>query len=228
MAPPSGDRKLELRGLARGLGRSPKLVWRRTQVPRGRGEPVMALPGFMSGDGATAVLRGWLRSVGWDARPWGVGFNTGQVERLLPRAEARLAALAERGGGPVRLVGWSLGGVIARELARRRPELVERIVTLGSPVRGGPKYTRARAYYEQRGFDLDAIEARIHARNMVTIAAPITAIYSKRDAIVAWQSCLDPNPDNQVEHLEVDATHLELGFCPDVLELVARRLAAPR
>ena len=112
-------------------------------------------------------------------------------------------------------------------MARDRPELVERVVTLGSPVVGGPKYTRVGAFYARRGIDLDAIEAEVEERNRMPIRVPITAVYSRRDGIVSWQACIDHrSPD--VEHVEVRATHLGLGFSPEVYRIVASRLARVR
>lgn len=221
---PVPNRRGELLGLARGVARMPTLFVRRDTVPRGDGSPVLVLPGLMTGDGSTLVLRRWLSALGHDVRPWSLGFNDGRLARLVPAAQRRLRELSDATGSRVSLVGWSLGGVISRELARTQPQAVKRIVTMGTPVVGGPKYTSARWIYERRGLDLDAFERRVDARNQTPISAPITAIYSRKDAVVAWQACLDPNPANDVEHVEVDAYHSELGFCPEVLEIVARRL----
>jgi alpha-beta hydrolase superfamily lysophospholipase len=196
-------------------------------APRGAGERVLVLPGFAASDASTAVMRLVLRSLGHDARGWELGRNLGDVERLVPRVDALVARHAEETGRPVRLVGWSLGGVIAREVARDRPELVERIVTLGSPIRGGPKYTATAATFRRRGVDLDAIEARIAARERKPIEVPVAVIYSRRDGIVSWRACIDEtNPF--VEHHEVAATHTGLGFQADVLAVVARALVANR
>jgi dienelactone hydrolase len=129
-------------------------------------------------------------------------------------------------GGRVRCVGWSLGGNLAREAARERPELVERVVTFGTPAVGGPKYTSVARMYRQRGLDLDAIEARFAERERVPIRVPVTAIYSRRDGVVAWRACIDRStPD--VEHVEVRGAHLGLGFHPAVYRVVADRLARP-
>jgi pimeloyl-ACP methyl ester carboxylesterase len=127
---------------------------------------------------------------------------------------------------PVALVGWSHGGVIARELARQAPEAVARVITFGTPVVGGAKYTAVAPLFRERGLDLDRLEREIAARNAAhPILVPITAIYSCEDAVVAWQACLDPdNPD--VEHVEVGGSHAGLGINPDVFGLVADRLAA--
>jgi pimeloyl-ACP methyl ester carboxylesterase len=126
----------------------------------------------------------------------------------------------------VRVVGWSLGGVLARETARRRPELVERVVTLGSPVVGGPKYTLAASFYRRQGVDLDALEREIAELDATPIRVPITALYSRSDGVVAWRACID-RVSPHVEHVEVGGSHAGLGFRAEVYRIVAERLAAP-
>lgn len=195
--------------------------------PRGRGEPVLVLPGFGAGDASTGVLQGYLRLLGYRARGWGLGTNSGDVRRLLPRVVQRLEHLSREDAQPVRLIGWSLGGVLAREAARQRPDLVERVITLGSPVVGGPKYTTAAGLYRSQGVDLDALETEIEARNRTALPVPVTAIYSRADGVVAWRACIDPHHP-EVEHVEVATTHLGLGFSPDVYAIIAQRLAASR
>lgn len=196
-------------------------------APRGAGDRVLVLPGFAASDASTTVLRLVLRSLGHDARGWELGRNLGDVEALVPRALALVERHADETGKPVRLVGWSLGGVIAREVARERPELVERIVTLGSPIVGGAKYTATAAALRRRGIDLDAIEALVVERERTAITVPMSVIYSRRDGIVAWRACIDEtNP--LVEHHEVASTHLGLGFHAEVLAIVARTLVAKR
>jgi len=207
--------------LARGALSLPALA----RVPRGSGDPVLVFPGYTVGDASTLVLRGVLRALGHDARGWGIGRNRGDVPKLVPplvRLSERVARETRR---PLRIVGWSLGGVLAREVARERPELVARVVTLGSPVVGGPKYTAAGRMYQQRGADLDAIEAAVAERERAhPLRVPVTAIYSRRDGIVSWRACIDQINDG-VEHVEVSSTHSGLGFHPEVLAIVARRLA---
>jgi pimeloyl-ACP methyl ester carboxylesterase len=195
-----------------------------TAETRGNGAPVLVLPGFGTSDASTALLRGYLRYLGYEVRGWGLGINDGNVRALVPRVIERASDFARGAGQRLRLVGWSLGGVLARETAREHPALVERIITLGTPVVGGPKYTAAAARYRQRGYDLDAIEAAVAARNRVPIRVPITAIYSRADGVVAWQACLDHHSP-EVEHLEVRATHIGLGLSPEVYRIVAQRLA---
>jgi hypothetical protein len=116
--------------------------------------------------------------------------------------------------------------VLAREAARERPKLVERVVTFGTPVVGGPKYTAVAPRYQRQGYDLDAIAAAAAARDAVPLRVPVTAIYSRADGVVAWRACIDPT-NRGVEHIEVGGTHVGLGFNPDVYRIVAERLAIP-
>lgn len=119
----------------------PRLAWllpAYMRAPRGNGEPVLVLPGFGTGDASTVGLRSFLGLLGYRARGWELGINRGNVAALLPQVIERVARAADRAGAKVRLVGWSLGGTLAREAARERPDLVERVVTLGTPAIGGP------------------------------------------------------------------------------------------
>lgn len=208
----------------------PRLAWLApvfAGAPRGNGEAVLVLPGFGAGDASTALLRAFLRLLGYQAHAWELGINRGDVPALIPQVIARTERLAD--AGRVRLVGWSLGGTLAREAARERPDLVERVVTLGTPAVGGPKYTAVGATYRRQGYDLDAIERQVAERERTPIRVPVTAIYSRGDGVVAWQACIDRHTPG-VEHVEVRGTHSGLGFNPDVYRIVAERLArrAPR
>ena len=214
-------------GQARGLIELPKLL---IDLPglakqaRGRGQRVLVLPGYGASDASTSVLRTYLRLLGYRPTGWGLGRNRGDVADLLPDVVERLESLAREEGSPIRLIGWSLGGYLAREAARERPQAVHQVITLGSPVIGGPKYTAVAGAYRRRGVDLDAIEAAVEARNRQPLETRITAIYSRNDGIVAWQACIDRHASN-VEHVEVDTTHLGLGLSPVVFRIIAAHLA---
>ena len=205
------------------IARFPRLA----DGPRGDGDPLLVLPGFGAGDRSTWMLRRYLAWLGYAVEPWRLGRNHGRVGQLLPRIVERLESMADEHGRPVGLVGWSLGGYLAREAARERPELVTRVVTLGSPVVGGPKYTLASRHYVRNGYDLDEIEASVAARDEVPLSVPVTAIYSRRDGVVAWQACIDV-VNRATEHVEVRSTHVGLGFSPEVFAVVADRLGAAR
>ena len=158
---------------------------------------VIDIPGWQAPEASGLPLRRYLSWLGYDARGWTFGKNLGDPARDAARLTESVTAITDESGRPVSLVGWSLGGVIAREVARRRPELVRRVITYGTPVVGGPI---------QR-----------------PIKVPLTVVYSRRDGIVAWPACLDrTSPD--VEHVEVRSTHVGMGVDPDVWAVVAERL----
>jgi pimeloyl-ACP methyl ester carboxylesterase len=215
-------------GELRGLLELPKLLFRfpaLARQPRGNGQPVLVLPGYGAGDISTALLQAYLRFLGYRVRGWGRGRNRGDVRDLMPRVLKRLISLARKSGQEVHLIGWSLGGYLAREAARDKPELVHSVITLGTPVVGGPKYTVVAHRFHRRGIDMDAMEAEVELRNRILLRTPVTAIYSRKDAIVAWRACIDHNGSN-VEHVEVRTTHLGFGFSPEVYKIIAQRLAA--
>ena len=193
---------------------------------RGRGEIVLVLPGMGMGDFSTVTLRRYLRRLGFDARGWRLGRHRPEVWLTLGRLLPRLETLAAERGEAVALVGWSLGGVVARELARLRPDLVRAVVTLGAPVVGGLQHTAIAGLFRLQGWDLDDVARRVEAANRVPIRVPVTAIWSRRDGIVAWQAAVDRATPG-VENVEVGSCHWGLGLDPDVLVRVAQSLATP-
>jgi esterase/lipase len=216
-----------LLGQAWGLLELPRLLVQFPKLarqPRGRGERVLVLPGYGAGDASTAPLRAYVRFLGYRPRGWGLGRNDGEVPDLLPRVVERLEAVSREEGRSVGIIGWSLGGYLAREAARERPQAVRQVITLGSPVVGGPKYTAVAGAYRLRGIDLDAIEAAVAERNRLPLDTPVTAVYSRSDGVVAWQACIDRHAQ-KVEHVEVETTHLGLGLSPEVFQIIAERLA---
>jgi pimeloyl-ACP methyl ester carboxylesterase len=213
---------------ARGLIELPRLLVKFPSLarqPRGNGEPVLILPGYGAGDGSTTILKGYLRLLRYRARGWGMGKNRGTVGESLPRLLRRLGNLARRSQQKVTIVGWSFGGYLARELARERPDLVRLVITLGTPVVGGPKFTVVAESYRKRGIDIEAVAAEVEQRNRsANLLVPVVAIYSRNDAVVAWQACID-HLTPAIEHVEVKSTHLGFGFSAEVYKIIAQRLA---
>jgi pimeloyl-ACP methyl ester carboxylesterase len=189
---------------------------RRTTRP----QTVLLLPGFGAGPRSMRIMESFLRRRGHRARDWGLGQNTGDAKGLRARLQPVVEAAIATAGGPVVLVGWSLGGYISREFAREHPAQVRKVVTLGSPVIGGPRYTATARWYQTQGHDLDVMERAVADRYANPLTVPVAAIYSKRDGVVAWRACIDRwSPD--VRHIEVHETHVGLGFAPRVLAIVA-------
>ena len=205
---------------ARLVGALPRL----SAAPRGDGHLVVDIPGWRAPEVTGAPLRRYLRRLGYDARGWGFGTNTGDPRRDVERLAARVLELVEENGSPASLVGWSLGGVIAREVARLHPEAVRRVITYGTPVTGGAAYTTIARASGQGAVDADRVARRLDPRSPIEV--PLTVLFSRRDGVVAWQACID-HTSPHAEHVEVSSTHLGLGFDPDVWAVVADRLAAP-
>ncbi len=197
-------------------------------APEGDGHPVLVLPGFITTDMSTRVLRRFLKSRGYRTYGWNLGRNLGPRaigatgEKLVERLEEIYAET----GRKVSLVGWSLGGIMARQLARRRPDLVRQIITLGSPFAGDPRATNVWRTYEmltgQKMKDPDT-QAQLDESRLPP-PVPSTAIYSKEDGIVAWENCVEPQ-DQLTDNIQVHGSHCGLGVNPFVLFAVADRLA---
>lgn len=212
------------------LGVVRDLAWSVIRAPSlwgasiGAQRPVLVLPGFRCDDRATSVIRAYLRRRGFDPQGWDLGVNRGNVNSLLPKLGDLTDRLAQRAGQPVGLVGWSLGGYLAREIARDHPQAVHRVVTLGSPVVGGPKYTLAARHYIRAKIDLDDIEAQVAARYQRRLETPVTAIYSRDDGVVHWTACID-RVSPRVEHVPIRCSHIGFAFHADALRITSDRLA---
>lgn len=197
--------------------------WRLLGAPRGDGRPVLLITGFGGTDPTLYPLREFLRRLGHDARSARLGRISDDVEGLYPLVAERARQLAGSVGRPVALVGWSIGGVLAREAARDAPDVIDQVVTFGTPVEGGPSYTAlSRMYSEERLAD---IRAQVDERAATPIEVPVTAIWSRNDGVVNPRACIDWRT-RDVEHVEVRASHVGMGFDHDVWVTVADRLAA--
>lgn len=193
---------------------------------RGDGHPVLVLPGLMADDASTRALRGFLNSHGYKAHGWKQGRNMGLRDNVERDMLARIAELYERyGQRKISLVGWSLGGLYARQLAKAAPDKVRCMISLGSPFAGSPKSTNAwRAYEMVSGSkveDQDLLAALIEAPPV-----PTTSIFSRSDGICAWQACLNEDGPTS-ENIEVVGSHCGLGHHPAAVYAIADRLAQP-
>jgi len=195
---------------------------RLARTPRGTGRPVVLVPGLGASDTSLLPLRRFLRDRGHHARSAGLGRIHGDIEMQAAELLDRVRSLAADRRDSVALVGWSLGGILSRVVARERPDLVRRIVTFGTPVVGGPAHTAFGRRYSEA--ELDEIDRLIEERRGRPIQTPITAIWSRRDGVVAPAACIDEHSPG-VEHVEVSSTHLGMGIDPDVWAVIAQRLS---
>ena len=204
------------------LGAYPLL---RRSVPSGDGHAVMILPGFFASDVSTAPLRTFLRAKGYQPHGWNHGRNLGLRPGLKEGLLARLRELRSQSGRKVSLIGWSLGGVYARELAKLAVDDVRLVITLGSPFKGNTKATHATKLYETLS-DRTVEDARVTANLHHPPSVPTTAIFSRSDGVVAWQCCVE-DAGSHTESIEVRSSHSGMGHHPAVLYAIADRLAQP-
>jgi pimeloyl-ACP methyl ester carboxylesterase len=195
------------------------------RLPRGDGHPVLLLPGFLASDISTRPLRGFLRDLGYWAHRWQLGRNLGLRDGLEERMSERLLTVHRRQNRKVSLLGWSLGGVYARVLAGRHPELVRSVITLGSPFAADTKANNSWRLYEWiTGGRIEEIPHERIAEMRRTPPVPTTSIFSRSDGITAWRTSLQME-EEQAESIEVPGSHLGLGFNPLALYAIADRLA---
>ena len=194
-----------------------------SRLPAGDGHPVIVFPGLGASDFSTAPLRSFLRDRGYSPYAWKQGFNFGPRHGVLDACRALLQQVAERHREKVSLVGWSLGGIYARELAKEQPQHARCVITLGTPFAGPPRATNAWRFYElvsgQSVHD-HALQSQISTPP----ACPTTSLYSKSDGVVAWQCSLNEKAPH-TENIEVHASHVGMGMNPLALYAIADRLA---
>ena len=199
-------------------------------APRGDGHPVLVLPGFLVGDLSTTMLRSYLSLLGYDTHGWELGRNFGGIARMRSKLRERLQRIVASSGKNVTLVGWSLGGVYARDLALAMPEAVRSVITLGSPFSRSPNASNISDLYEFVSGEgpWDHVEAT-HEFDAIAgdLPMPATSIWSKIDGVVSWRSSI-VEPNAHAENIEViGASHIGLGANAAVLWAVADRLAQP-
>src|SRR6266403_1580005 len=194
-------------------------------APRGDGHPVLTLPGFLASDLSMAPMRRYLKELGYDTYAWKMGRNIGGVSRMRAALRDRLAEIHVAAGRKVSVVGWSLGGVYARDLALQAPDMVRSVVTLGSPFANDIRATNATRLYEALSGEAVEDNSELRAAISGDLPVPTTSIYSRADGIVNWRTCL-LRPSDTAENIEVHlASHVGLGGNPVALGAGADRVA---
>ncbi|MCB1891699.1 MAG: hypothetical protein KDF48_05745 [Rhodocyclaceae bacterium] len=194
-------------------------------APKGDGHPVLVFPGLIAPDMSTLPLRRFLKGRGYAAAPWKQGINLGPREGVIESCLGRLRDLYDAHGRKVSLIGWSLGGIYAREVAKVYPDAVRQVITLGTPFTGHPKATNAWRLYEfVTGHKIGAPELHEPLRSPPPV--PTTSIFSRTDGVVAWQ-CSVERASPLTDNIEVEASHLGMGLNPMTFYAIADRLAQP-
>lgn len=199
------------------------------RLGRGEEHPVLILPGFSTSDWSAMQLRGILRANGYLAHGWRLGRNIGPSERIVTGLRDRLTELYERHGRPVTLIGWSLGGIFARALARERPEMVRQVIVLASPFRITENDSSSLdsiydLYAHRHVDDIDVMRVREQERERLTV--PATAIYTRTDGMVAWQMCIDEVGPTS-ENIEIYGSHIGIVLNPAAIYAILDRLRQP-
>lgn len=198
------------------------IPWLR-RLPEGDGHPVIVIPGFGAGDLTTLPLRSFLNDRGYVSYAWNQGFNLGPREGVLDSLRALVLETVQKHGTRASLIGWSLGGVYAREVAKEVGDEARCVITLGAPFAGHPRATNAWRLFEFLNADQDVHDPRMIARLRKAPDVPTTSIFSKTDGIVAWQCSINESAPH-TENIEVQASHIGMGMNPLALYAIADRL----
>jgi pimeloyl-ACP methyl ester carboxylesterase len=192
-------------------------------VPRGDGHPVIVLPPFFCSDVTTRGVRQWLGALGYAVEGWGSGVNLGPSAEAVAAVNRLLRDSTEASGRQASLIGYSLGGVLARALANAHPDRVRRVITVCSPFRL-PTASPLEPVYRALA-PLHSGESLLLRQLTGPPPVPTVAIYSPRDGVVAWRSCID-EPGTLRENIAIDCAHTTMIAHPRTLRIIAERLAA--
>jgi triacylglycerol lipase len=206
-------------------------VFRGDDVPPGLRRPVLLIPGFLAGDWTLRTQYDWLRRVGYRPRLAGVAFNVTYSEVMLRPLIDSLVALHRKTASRVSLLGHSRGGVLAKVLSHRKPDLVEQVITLGSPLNDPFDVhpltmagVHAAHLYNAMRYRHDAsVEMRFLRDLSAQPRVPTTSIYSRSDGVVNWRACLRAD----INAIEVHGSHVGLALNPEVYRILAHMLPAP-
>ena len=227
--------KIKRPSIAKFLGEHVKIWWelvkyrpfRKNYQPEAKGDkhPVLVIPGFLAGDFSTKSLRNFINKLGYRAYPWELGRNLGDIRQLNDLLR-KIETLSQKHETKVSLVGWSLGGVYARQLAKEKPELIRQVITMGSPFAGIREPNNAAFLFKLLNNRREIEEKDQHWIEDIPAPAPVptTAMYSKDDGIVPWEVCMEPEEDATHQNIEILGVHLAMGHNPTVWVVVEDRL----
>lgn len=190
-------------------------------LPRGDGHTVLVIPGLLTTDAFTFALRQYLKACGYRAEGWHMGYNWGPTPRILAGLSRRLKRLVDQSGGPVSVIGVSMGGILARNLAHEHPDLVRKLATVVSPVRFPTASSLKPLIHALAPFYSKDVSARDYGR---PLRMPVMAVYTREDGLIAWESCR--GADDHCHHVEVDGGHVTICRNPRVHRALAEWLGS--
>jgi pimeloyl-ACP methyl ester carboxylesterase len=199
----------------------------RTSFSSGDGHPVVIFPGLASDRNSIAPLQSFCRGIGYAAYDWGRGINTGpqgDMDAWIDDLARHVRELTTRHRQRMSLIGWSLGGIYAREVAKKLKGRVRRVITIGTPFGGTAQQNNLVWMYGTSSGQKPEFHQALRARLRSAPEVPTTSIFSRSDGVVAWQACIHDGKQAQTEDIEVDGSHCGLGWNPDVLSIIAERL----
>jgi len=202
-----------------------------TSFPPGDGHPVVIFPGLVSDQNSTAPLKEFCRKLGYSPYDWGKGVNTGppgDLDAWIDELAGDVRELTSAHRQRVSLIGWSLGGIYAREVAKKLQRRVRQVITLGTPFGGAAERNDLAWIHRSIGTQKPETTKSLRARLSTAPDVPTTSIYSRSDGVVDWQACLHDGKQGQAEDIEVDSSHLGLGWNPEALSIIADRLGKRR
>ncbi|MGB4960219.1 MAG: alpha/beta fold hydrolase [Saprospiraceae bacterium] len=189
----------------------------------GQGQVVMVVPGLLSSDISTIILRKYLAKKGFLVIGWGLGINLGRLN-VLPTFTNNIKELSKEHGQKMIIIGWSMGGLFCREACQQIPDFIKKVITIGSPY--ADVYAPNNARWAYNLFNKQDKENKEKAERLhIQTEMPSLSIYSKTDGIVPWQACMEPNVDADHKNAEVRSSHFGMGANPAVLKLVLKNLA---
>ncbi len=191
---------------------------------KGDGHPILVIPGFLTTDFSTVALRKFLYRMGYQTHGWGIGRNLAKMQDLDALSE-KVTTLYHENQSKITLLGWSLGGVYARELAKLHPDKIRQVITLASPFRDLLRPTYATKFYHfLKFFDPTPVDEDFLKSLAEPAPVPTTCFYSKKDGVVHWDTCLEKKEDALHKNIEVACSHLGMGNDKEVLERMVHEM----
>jgi len=205
-------------------------VMNKAALPPGDGHPVVIFPGLAADRHSIGPLKEFCEQLGYTAYDWGRGFNTGpqgDVDMWLDELAQHVRELTSAHRERVSLVGWSLGGIYAREVAKKLTGSVRQVITIGTPLAGSAEQTNVSWVYRLVSGQKPMLDDAMMVRLRTAPDVPTTSIFSRSDGVVAWQACIQDGVAQHTENIEVDGSHCGLGWNTEVLSVIADRLRQP-